>query len=171
MFMKIAKKLTIIYENCDTITLPMTCIPFFDLHICGIDGNDLHNIYCADKVSLTVDLLQVNKKYYKDLIERKDITYLELEYSKKDKMVIQVAYPCYFDSWRSNPYQDNSVDKEPNLHYYNLGIDIEKYISLLSIKQAIVDYFKFMFYNFPDGLRMLLYDYWETFKRFFKVKH
>lgn len=160
----------IVYENCDTIPLKGDSIVLLDLHINGIEKDDLSTtVYLADKFSITIDLSRVPQKYRDDLKKRKDITNVHLLYGR-NWYSVKVIYPCYFYCWRPNPYQNNYVWREGNMQYDTLDIDIEKYTSLLSIKEGIKDYFCFMFHNFPNGLLILLDGYWETFKRFFKFR-
>ena len=52
-----------------------------------------------------------------------------------------------------------------------MDIDIEPHWSLLSLKQAVIDYVGMMFRDFPNGMLLLLSGYWSTFKRHFKWRH
>ena len=161
-----------VFENCDIVTVPGDALYHVNIHTDSTAYNEYVSTAFATSVNLSIDLTKVSQQEANDLTRRKDITGIHVYYLSGADQSFEVPYPMYFNSWLDNPYQDNYYwEDELNDNRPMLDIDIEKYWSILSIKQAVKDYFAFMFRDFPHCFCILFGGYWATFKRHFKRKH
>ena len=169
------ESIIIIFENCESLTLKSEDIAFLSLwtergkfNIDTLEGFIFDN-YC---VNLDVDLSGLLIEQAADLAKRKDITHIMLNVKGvEEPLTFRVVYPCYFDSWLPNPYQDNEVTIHEESGHNILNIYIHKYWSLLSIRQWLTDQVKSFFRYFPRNVLWLLESAWLGIKDHLKWRH
>jgi len=173
------ESIVIIFENCESLTIKGKDVAYLNLwsehgkfNLDTLEGVVFDNYF----VNLDIDLSELPKEQAADLVKRKDITYLRLKIKGLDNILddtltFQVAYPCYFDSWLPNPYQDNEVTINEESGHNILNIYIHKYWSLLSIRQWLTDQVKSFFRYFPRNVLWMLESAWLGIKDHLKWRH
>lgn len=161
------KKINLVYENCDVISISYESIRSFNIDIDNICVERTRDIYDARYVYLNVNLLNIDKDTSKQLLKRKDLVYIDLCYESGDVKTVSVPYPLYYISWTPNPYQDNIYDKFKDY----LVINIKKHVSILSIKQRIKDCIYYLRVNTFLKLNILWNELFDSVKSFLKYKN
>lgn len=128
-------KLTFIFENCEAIKLPGTCLTAlaFDVTSAVYFGNLNSPEFGAKDVFISINTKKIkNKSIVEELTKRKDLSCIQVE-DKKNKMEISVPntnFPNYYD----NPYQVNVFKND------TLFIFVWKHTSCKLIKEFLKAY-------------------------------
>ena len=138
--MKALKEIDIVFENCDAVKVFAGNIQYFNLK--GITSWHHCGGLSYSAISIQLGIKKCDSKTWEELINRKDITHIHLYYTDNTDYYISVPYQELWNCWEDNAYQSNTiVDTEDKPTLY---IVIEKHLSILSIKNRLIDVLKYI---------------------------
>lgn len=155
-------KLEIIYENRESVIIPLDNILDFDITVNekNILVNDFHlSVYTYNANDVNIYLKGLSARFKKQLYSDYSITAIYVGFENKEGLYINVPNPTYFLCWLPNPYIVFSEIDDSDF----LTIRIYKHLSWKLIKLFVQD----KFYLVRHHLDFYKYRIKYFFERFF----
>lgn len=154
-------KLQIIYENCESVIIPLNNILDFDITVNekNIRINAFHlPVYTYNANDVKIYLRGLSAKFKKQLYSDYSITIIYIEFENKDGICINVPNPTYSLGWLPNPYIVFSEIDDSDF----LTIRIYKHLSWKLIKLLVQDRF-YLIRHYSDCYKYRIKYFFERF--------